>query len=82
MTANRFNELDIDQKAEYCWKNAKFINSIIYYNHRVLLYISDELYIEIFYSLESKKIEQIELNNNPDRLLLYAESVDLSNLMK
>jgi N-acetylglucosamine kinase-like BadF-type ATPase len=65
----------------YVIDRGNFINSIEEKGYLKKLYLIDKTYIESTSSIESKKLETVEiLESTSERLNLYAENVNLSNL--
>jgi hypothetical protein len=59
----------------------KYLSTITYYGNKVLLYVVEDQFVEVFYDDHENQIIQVEiLAQEHDRLSLYAEAVDLSDL--
>lgn len=82
INANQFNLLSIEEKAEKLCHNGELIEMIQAENFDVSLYTLDGHYVELFYSIAYNRIEEIWILKDPKRLEIYANNIDISNLME
>ena len=60
MTPVKFNTLMTDAKANFLWDNGMYVDERISYNkYLIKIYSLMDFYVEVYYSMEDNKIEDI-----------------------
>lgn len=78
MTKDRFLGLSLPERARWLYFNGEFITSIRYYQHKVNLYMLDNVYVEVFYNHREDRVDQIEpLDSSSKRMNFYADQIKL-----
>lgn len=62
ITAQDFNTLPVEEKANVVWKHGTFLNEVIEYGKfRVNIYELFNFFVGIFYDVHTNSIEKIEI---------------------
>ncbi len=75
-----FLELDINARANIVWADGEFIGSRDYYGYKVVLYVLEGLYIEVWVFAATNKIEKVEPIQNERDLEHYLKDIDFVKL--
>ena len=76
-----FKRLTLAFKVDFLINYGEYISEIKYYGFLVELYILEGHYIEMFYNIHSREVEEVELLDPMERrLALYAIDVDISSI--
>jgi hypothetical protein len=81
MTESDFLLLDVNPRADKVWADGEFIGSREYYGYKIVLYVLERLYVEVWYFIATNKIEKVEPISNSKDLNHYLKDVDIENLM-
>ena len=73
---------NVNERGNYVMDNGEFIYAIDYYGHRVVLYIVDQEYWEVFINKRNCGIVDVRLLEAPTRLYLYCQHIDISDLLE
>ncbi len=73
---NDFDDLTIDQRANYIWTHGTFIDSRTYYNQRINLYGVNGQYFEVWYNPTDNKIEDVKWLTDEKRIELYLAKIN------
>lgn len=72
MTADEFNNLSLDAKAELVWENSELIDIRAMYNKSYIeLFKVPDFYVEIFYDVEKNEIQKISTTTEAEVLENY-----------
>ena len=83
MFEKEFNKLSLLQRIEYVAMEADLITEIKHFSFRICLYTVDGFYIEAFYDLNTNYLTDVAILDADDpRMNLYANTVDISELLK
>jgi len=77
-----FNKFSIDEKADFTWQNATFIQSIKNGLKGYSLFHSKNFFIELEYDKKVDSIVSIKAFKRGEKLEKYIDSVDLDKLFK
>lgn len=77
ITIGRFNTLDMDEKSYYLWHGATFLHVYEEGEFRVNLFHMNDYYIELWYSMETNKIETIRAFTSIDCLEPFLKNIRL-----
>ena len=81
MTAEKFNSLITDSKANFLWDNGVYVDERISYNkYLIKIYSLVDFYVEVYYCIEDNKIEDIyaiETDEDWEGFLKYINLKDL-----
>lgn len=76
----QFRNLNLGIKLQFVINHGTLVCEIKYYGFLVELYILNGHYIEMFYNIHTREVEEIEILKPTERRLgLYAEHVDISS---
>lgn len=78
---DQFNKLSITDKAILIAEFATFIQSVEYYDYRVHLYTMNNQYLEVYYNLYNRAVEEIKIADYKD-LDKYTLKIQLPNFRK
>ena len=83
MFEKEFNRLTLLQRMEYVAMEADLISEIKHYSFRICLYTVHGHYVEAFYDLNTNYLTDVAILDPEDnRMNLYANKVDISELLK
>lgn len=77
-----FNRLCINERAEFTWNNAMFLDSIKYQNVAFSLYHTKKFYIRIQYDSGFNKITAVNVFKSSKPLDPFIESIDIVNMFE
>lgn len=78
-----FSFLNLEIKRDFVLNYGEYISEIDYYGSKVLLYIIEGYYIEMFYNTVTEQIDQVEiLDPKEKRLNLYVYNVNISDALR
>lgn len=75
----KFNSVDLNERANLTWKNGEFIVGREYYGMKVCLYLLPGFYVEVAFNPITNLIERVEAFTDPkslDKFLPYIELKD------
>ena len=81
ITESDFLLLDINSRADKVWADGEFIGSREYYGYKVVLYVLERLYVEVWYFIATNKIEIVEPISNAKALDHYLKDIDIEKLI-
>lgn len=83
MDRHKFKRLPLREQLRWVYCNGQCVGSIRYYSYKVLLYLLNGYYVEVFYHNNQSVIEKVELfNYNNSRLQFYEDQISLQQLVK
>ncbi len=83
MFEKEFNKLPLLQRMEYVALEADLIAEIKHFSYKICLYTVAGYYIEAFYDLRTNYLTDVAILDPDDaRISLYANTVDISGLLK
>lgn len=83
MFEKEFNKLSVEERMAYVAMEADLIAEIKHFSYKICLYTLEGYYIEAFYDLHTKYLTDVAILDPEDpRISLYANTVDISGLMK
>lgn len=71
----------IEEKIELLMRRGEFAMSYEALDHETWLYALDGQLVEIVYSIVFNRIEEIRLVENPKRLDVYLQNIDITELL-
>ena len=81
MTAEKFNSLITDSKANFLWDNGVYVDERISYNkYLIKIYSLVDFFVEVYYCIEDNKIEDIyaiQTEEDWEGFLKYIQLKDL-----
>lgn len=81
MTPEKFNKMMTDAKANFLWDNGVFIDERISYNKYIIkVYSLLDFFVEVYYSLEDNKIEDIYAIETEEDWEGFLKTIDLREL--
>jgi hypothetical protein len=81
LKVNIFYSHSLPERLNFVKQEGEFITRIKYHGFFIDLYLLDQTFIEVYYNLHSRKVEEVEiLEGDEDRLNLFATGVNLSDL--
>lgn len=81
VTADKFNQMMTDAKANFLWDNGVFIDERISYNKYIIkVYSLLDFYVEVYYSIEDNKIEDIYAIETEEDWDGFLKNIDLREL--
>jgi hypothetical membrane protein len=81
MSRTEFDRLTTFEKAEIVFQKDSHVDSTVYYNQTISLYLVDGLYVEIWYKPEENEISDIT-SASAQNLSLYNVHLDLNSLFE
>lgn len=82
MTRQEFNSLSLADRLKWVYFEGNHITSIRYYDHKVILYLIKDFYVEVFYHNNESIIDRVEiLDLNCSRMQFYSDQIKLNDLM-
>ena len=73
-----FNQLTINEKANYLWENGTFLAA----KDRINLYSLHNFFVEVYYHTELNKISDIKVFRSLSKLHDYLTDIDITSLTK
>jgi len=81
VTAEKFNKMLTDAKANFLWDNGAFVNERVSYNkYLIKIYSLLDFYVEVYYSIEDNKIEDIYAIETEEDWDGFLKTIDLKEL--
>jgi hypothetical protein len=80
MDIYEFNRLNVDERAEFTWNNATYIESIKEGSKGFSLYKSEKFFIEVEFSVKANNIVSIRAFKKGKRLDKFIDQVELEKL--
>lgn len=81
VTADKFNKMVTDAKANFLWDNGVFVNERVSYNkYLIKVYSLLDFYVEVYYSIEDNKIEDIYAIETEEDWDGFLKTIDLKDL--
>ena len=75
---SKFSIMPLKKKLQWIYFEGTFITSIRYYKYKVILYLVQGFYVEVFYHNKHGSIEKVEfLDTGNSRLNFYLDQVEL-----
>jgi hypothetical protein len=81
MNQSEFLQLDLNSRADIVWADGEFIGARDYYGYKVVLYVLEGLYVEVWVFASTNKIEKVEAVQNEKDLQHYLKDIDLEKLV-
>jgi hypothetical protein len=79
MSINDFEELSLDERAEYVWNNGTYAEGMKYYNFNLRLYcLDDGRYSEVWYTAVEGDITDIQILTDNGGLQKWLSRIRLS----
>ena len=83
MFEKEFNKLSLEERMTYVAMEGDLIAEIKHFSYKICLYTVEGYYIEVFYDLRTNYLTDVAILDPEDaRISLYANTVDISGLMK
>jgi hypothetical protein len=83
MFEKEFNKLSLEERMTYVAMEADLIAEIKHFSYKICLYTLEGCYIEVFYDLRTNYLTDVAILDPDDaRISLYANTVDISGLLK
>lgn len=76
-----YNALPLEDKAEMLCHKGDLIVAVATNEYDISLYVLDGQYIELFYSVNYNRIEEIKVIEDNKRLDFYTRNIDLEFLL-
>lgn len=77
ITKEDYDKLELNEKAKLLWDKGDFISHIEYYNQKICLYTFENFFVEVYYSDDENKIENIKTTTDEKRIKLYLKNINL-----
>lgn len=71
-----FEKLTLNERADYVWQHAKYINNRSYYGYSINLYGLNGTYIEVWYFENTQQIEKVEVLKNEKIIEQYLKQLN------
>lgn len=82
MTPDKFNHMLTDAKANFLWDNGVYVDERVSYNkYLIKIYSLIDFYVEVYYSLEDNKIEDIYAIETDEDWEGFLKVIDLQDLL-
>ena len=82
MTFYQFKFLDKNEQAQAVWELGEHVAIRMTAKYKILLWVLNDFYIEMFYNYIDNDIEKIRTFRNPDLTLPYLDQIDISEIYK
>ena len=81
MTVYQFKLLDKKEQAQTIWTLGEHVAMRMTAKYKILLWVLNDFYVEMFYNYIDNEIEKIRTFRNPDLILPYLDQIgdDLSS---
>ena len=82
MNPSKFNRMITDAKANFLWDNGIFVDERVSYNkYLIKVYSLIDFYVEVYYSIDDNKIEDIYAIETEQDWEGFLKTIDLSQLL-
>lgn len=78
MTLYQFKILEEHEQAQAVWEQGEHVGTRMTAKYKILLWVVNEFYVEMFYNYIDDKIEKIRSFRNLDLIEPYLEQIDIS----
>lgn len=77
-----FIKMNLTRQAHYTWEHGIHLAKVEGFQFDYDLYRLENFYVEIIYNLELGQVESVEGFDQQEKLMIYLEQVDISELLK
>jgi hypothetical protein len=79
MTLYQFKVLELNEQAQATWELGEHVAVRMTATYKILLWVVEDFYVEMFYNYIDNKIEKIRSYRNPELLRPYLSQIDISS---
>jgi hypothetical protein len=80
VTLYQFKVLELNEQAQAVWEHGEHVATRMTAKYKILLWVVNEFYVEMFYNYHDNKIEKIRSFRNPEIIEPYLNQIDISSL--
>lgn len=82
MTLYQFKALELNEQTQATWDFGEQVAIRMTAKYKILLWVVEDFYVEIFYNYIDNQIERTRSFRNPDLTEPYLDQVDISDLFE